>query len=57
MYTCIICRFQVPLDDTEGYNQRTGACVCLGCWTRECATTLRVPDRLRQQLIAITGED
>lgn len=55
MYRCLICRFTVPLDDAVAPT-RFDTCICLSCYTRETNTTLRLSDRLRRQLVAITME-
>lgn len=47
MYRCLICRFQVQLDDAIAATRR-GSCVCLRCYSRETHSELRLTDELRR---------
>lgn len=49
MTTCIICRYDVPMDDAIAPSA-SGRCVCLRCFTRETSTTMRMPKGLIRQL-------
>ncbi len=49
MKTCIICRFDVPLDDAM-VPAADGRCICLYCFQRETASRLAVPDGLRSEV-------
>lgn len=51
MYTCVICRFAVELDDTIAPIP-SGWCVCLRCFGRETETTVAMPKELRRDLSA-----
>ena len=59
MFTCVICRFGVPLDDTV-ISGKTGRCICLRCYARETGSEQIMPSRLssdlRVTLNAIAGE-
>jgi hypothetical protein len=52
MWTCVICRFEVELDDavapTESHH-----CVCVRCYARETETALATPKELRRELSAL----
>jgi len=51
MYTCVICRFTVELDDTIAPIP-SGWCVCVRCFARETETIRLVPKELRRDLSA-----
>jgi hypothetical protein len=60
VFTCIICRFTVPLDDTVVAG-RTGRCICLRCYARETGMEQKMPADLsrdlRSTLSAIAGSE
>jgi hypothetical protein len=51
MYSCIICRFEVELDDVA-VPGGARSCVCLRCYSRETNSERPMPKTLRQELIA-----
>jgi hypothetical protein len=55
MFTCIVCHFDVPLDDTV-VLRKDGRCLCLRCVHREAGTTLVMPRKYRQQIISCLAE-
>lgn len=52
MHTCVICRFEIPLDDAIAPTG-SGRCLCLSCFARETGNTLAMPKQLRLELTAI----
>jgi hypothetical protein len=54
MYTCILCRFEVPYDDAVAPTP-TGRCICLGCYLRHTDTNLRMAKGLRRELESALG--
>lgn len=50
MVTCIICRYEVPLDDVAIVGSRRGRVVCLRCFGRETGAALPMPRALRREL-------
>jgi hypothetical protein len=55
MYTCIICRFTVELDDAM-VPTKSARCVCLRCYRRETDTAAAMPKSLRGELLAVLSE-
>jgi hypothetical protein len=51
MYTCVICRYAIELDDAIT-PIASGRCICLRCFGRETQTTLPMPNELRRALVA-----
>lgn len=49
MFTCIICHFAAPLDDTV-VSGRSGRCICLRCYLRETETERHMAPSLRRDL-------
>ena len=49
MHRCIICRFEVELDDVAG-EWGTDAAICLRCYHHLARTALQMPRVLRRQL-------
>jgi hypothetical protein len=49
MYRCLICRFEVELDDAVAVTRR-GACICIRCFARETNTEHPLPSALRREL-------
>lgn len=54
MYRCVICRFDVELDDVV--IRGDAGCICLRCYERETRSEKRMDKRLRQQLIQALSE-
>jgi len=59
MFTCVICRFAVPLDDAA-IGGKTGRCICLRCYVRETGSEQSMPAWLsadvREALNALAGD-
>ncbi len=55
MMTCIICRFDVELDDVA-IGSAHERCVCLRCYGRETGTSLAMPKTLQRELAAALAE-
>ncbi len=53
MAVCIICRFDVALDDIAITGSRPQRVVCLRCFTRETGTDRPLPRPLRQAVMAV----
>jgi hypothetical protein len=51
MYRCLICRFEVLLDDAIAPTRR-GTCICVRCYARETKTEFQVPASLRRDVEA-----
>ena len=51
MYICVICRFQVVLDDAIA-GTSSGRCVCLRCFSRETETYRSMSKELQRDLSA-----
>jgi hypothetical protein len=51
MLTCVICRFDVELDDVE-LPMGSDHCVCLGCYQRASASQRPMPKTLRREVVA-----
>ena len=49
MTICVICRFEVPVDDAV-VPTAAGRCICLGCFARETESKRPMPPGLRRQL-------
>lgn len=47
MYRCILCGFDVELDDAR--VPIAGKCICIRCWTRETGDTHSLPTGLRKE--------
>jgi len=60
MFTCVICHFDTPLDDTV-VSGRNGRCICLRCYFRETDSERPMTRELRRDLStalsSITGTD
>jgi hypothetical protein len=52
MTCCIICRFEMELDDVALTCAR-GRCVCLRCFARETGSVRTMPAALRREIAAI----
>jgi hypothetical protein len=52
MAACIICRFDVELDDIAITGSRPQRVVCLRCYGRETGTARRMPKALRREVQA-----
>lgn len=52
MTTCIICHFDVPLDDAVVLTAR-GRCICLLCYGRETGSHLPLPKALRREVSGV----
>jgi len=55
MYTCVICRSEVELDDVI-IPIEIGCCICLRCFNREEQTDLPMPRDRRRQTVATLAE-
>ena len=49
MFTCCLCRFAVPLDDTLTTTER-GGCICLRCYLRAVEDHKPLPKDLLRAL-------
>jgi hypothetical protein len=49
MYRCLICRFEVQLDDAIAATRR-GTCICLRCYARETNSEHPLPLSLRREV-------
>jgi len=54
MFTCCICHFRVPLDDTIAVTPK-GGCVCLRCYLTEVEDFRALPKDLRRQLTVVVA--
>ena len=52
MYTCILCRFTVELDDAVTPTE-TGQCICLRCFARETDSTRPMPKAFRREIMDV----
>ena len=52
MHTCVICRFDVELDDVE-LHATNDRCICLACYQRESDSSRPMPKTLRRELVEI----
>lgn len=50
MWTCLICAFEVELDDVVVGSIVSGRCVCVRCYARETATSKAVAPWLKRQV-------
>jgi hypothetical protein len=55
MYTCVICQFEVELDDAIA-PVGGGRCICLACYARNTDTTVAMPKRLRSEVAAVAEQ-
>jgi recombinational DNA repair protein (RecF pathway) len=55
MYTCVVCRFPVELDDVVT-STRSGGCVCLRCFAAATETIKPMPKKLRQEVITTLAD-
>lgn len=55
MFTCVLCRFEVLLDDAVTPTA-AGRCVCVRCFARETETERRMSRRLRLELMDALDE-
>lgn len=51
MYTCVICQFEVELDDTIA-PLPSGRCICLSCYARTTDTAVPMSKKLRSEVAA-----
>ncbi|MGI8551202.1 MAG: hypothetical protein ACR2PL_10535 [Dehalococcoidia bacterium] len=56
MFTCVICRFDVEMDDTIAPTA-SGRCVCVRCFARETETSRPMSKDLRRDLISTLATD
>jgi len=49
MYRCLICGFEVELDDAIAPTRR-GTCICVRCYARETKTEHPLPAGLRREV-------
>lgn len=54
VYTCILCRFAVLLDDTLVTTAR-GGCICLRCYLRNVEDQKAVPEDLYREVSAVAA--
>ena len=54
MTTCMICRFDAPLDDTVVLTAG-GRCICLLCYGQETGSHLPLPRTLPREVSALLG--
>ena len=54
MSTCVIWRFDVPLDDAVALTAR-GRCICLLCYGRETGSHLPMPRALQREVSDLLG--
>lgn len=52
MLVCVICRFEVALDDVVALTA-SSRCICLRCFTRETDTFLPMPKNLRRAVASV----
>jgi hypothetical protein len=52
MTACIICRFEVELDDVAVRGARAQRAICLRCYGRETGTHRPMPKSLRRDIQA-----
>jgi hypothetical protein len=55
MYKCVVCRWEVELDDVE-VNGSHGGCVCIRCYSRLVENEKPMPKDLRKELIMCMAE-
>lgn len=54
MFTCTLCRFAVPLDDTLVTTSK-GGCICLACYLRNVDDYRRLPKELDRAVAAVVA--
>lgn len=54
MYTCVLCRFLVYLDDTIAASLN-GNCVCLHCYLKETDNLKDMPRDFQRELVEAAG--
>lgn len=54
MFRCVICRFEVELDDAVAVTRR-GACICIRCFARETNTEHPMAQALWREIEAAAG--
>jgi hypothetical protein len=54
MFTCRLCRFVVPLDDTL-ITTAKGGCICLSCYLRTVEDHRPLPKDLSREVAAIAA--
>jgi hypothetical protein len=54
VYTCILCRFAVLLDDTLVTTAK-GGCICLRCYLRNVEDQKAVPEDLYRAVSAVAA--
>jgi hypothetical protein len=52
MAACIICRFEIELDDVAVRGSRAHRAICLRCYARETGTHQPMPKTLRREIQA-----
>jgi hypothetical protein len=55
MYSCVICRFLVELDDAM-VPTPSGRCICFRCFSRETESAVHMPKWLEGELLAVLTE-
>ena len=55
MFHCILCQFDVVLDDTRIVSMDTGRCICLRCYCRESDSMITMSKHLRHELTAVAN--
>ncbi len=55
MYQCVICRFDVQLDDAVAPTAG-GHCVCLRCFARETESERPMDKDFRQSILVVLAE-
>jgi hypothetical protein len=55
MCMCVICRFQVELDDAV-LPTSNGGCICVRCFARETETEVPLSKSLRKELMEVLAE-
>jgi hypothetical protein len=55
MYQCVICKFEVQLDDAVAPTAG-GHCVCLRCFVRETESERPMDKGYRQSILAVLTE-
>ena len=55
MFRCIICHFDVELDDVI-VMPIGGRCICVACYRRETESELPMPKALRREISAALAE-
>jgi hypothetical protein len=56
MTSCIICRFDVVLDDVAVSTTGTGRGICVRCFRRETGSSLHMSTTLRRELTALLSD-